>query len=88
VLCLQATAGLGTPSGERGRGGKRRHHMIRALKSKPIALVLGAGALVFALSGCATKTYVGEQVDASKRATDVKKRANCERSGSNRWALT
>jgi peptidoglycan-associated lipoprotein len=46
--------------------------MIRALKSKPIALVLGAGALVFALSGCATKTYVGEQVDASKRATDVK----------------
>jgi len=46
--------------------------MMRALKSKPIALVLGAGALVFALSGCATKTYVGEQVDASKRATDVK----------------
>lgn len=45
--------------------------MMRALKSKPIALVLGAGALVF-LSGCATKTYVGEQVDASKRATDVK----------------
>jgi len=46
--------------------------MMRALKSKPIALVLGAGALVFTLSGCATKTYVGEQVDASKRATDVK----------------
>ena len=46
--------------------------MMRSLTAKSIVLAVGAGALVFGLSGCATKTYVGEQVESSKKASDAK----------------
>jgi peptidoglycan-associated lipoprotein len=73
----QLQRGVAPGSGERSleldaTAKEGRFGMIQQLRFGSVMAVVGVGVVGLALSGCATKTYVQDQVGQATRATDTK----------------